>query len=174
MPVEYSANTARDAGLHKHICRGRARALLLKLLSPKKPALLGLKGANASYRSQYLNRLKDSAQAQPASIAVVCQCQHHYRIVFVPCITCANSAGASGSFGDCDRTKSCLGMAPLQPFNRGAPFSTGVNLQRANCSWPLVHCACRPLKQTMRGAVWKGILMGRLDAPAAYTASVCC
>ena len=33
--------------------------------------------------------------------------------------------------------------------SQGAPFSTSVKLQWANCSCPLAHCACGPLRRTL-------------------------
>ena len=86
------------------------------------------------------------------------------------CIIRANSAGGFAFLGACDRTEGCLGMAPLPPSSQGAPFSTGVKLQWANCSWPLAHCACGPLRKTVWAAVWKGISM----KPVGCTCSLHC
>ena len=74
-------------------------------------------------------------------------------------ITRASSAGGFVFLGACDRTEGCLGMAPLPPSSQGAPFSIGVKLQWANCSWPLTHCACGPLRKMVWAAVWTGISM---------------
>ena len=90
------------------------------------------------------------------------------------CITRATSAGGFAFVGAFDRTKGCLGMAPLPPSSLGAPSGTGVELQWINRSWPLAHCACGPPGQMVWAAVLNGTpaCMLWFDAPTAWTASV--
>ena len=85
------------------------------------------------------------------------------------CITRATSAGGFAFVGACDRTKGCLGMAPLPPSGLGAPFGTGVLLQSINCSWPLAHCACGPPGQMVWAAVLKGTLCMHIKVGCTYS-----
>ena len=108
-----------------------------------------------------------TAEAQPGDIAVVGSFIIFSKVV-LSVYHARHQCWRLCLFGACDRSEDCLGILPLPPSSKGAPYKKGVKMQWMSCSWPLAL-----LLQTARKHGLGSLLNGFFhETPAACTSPV--